>query len=273
MAPPGVGARVAAGFTVIPLRFSARSRATHHLFVKQHRVREAADRSRPQDRTLFVLNLPPYCTEECVHRLFSQCGPVTSVELREKPGPGSTSDAQKSKFFPGQLMQGFRVAYVVFKRAAGVKSAVSRNLREPWVVSTSEHPLKTGVQKWIRDYCCSITDPGELQTEVDQFIQQHDKRMAEVEALAEAEDGVPDKDGWIKVTRKGRRPGIPRTEAGNLRVIQREKRKRAQKELLNFYSWQHRETKREHIAQLRKKFEEDKQKIALMRAERKFKPY
>ncbi|XP_048473463.1 ribosomal RNA-processing protein 7 homolog A [Rhincodon typus] len=91
--------------------------------------------------------------------------------------------------------------------------------------------------------------------------------------MAEAEEGVPDEDGWVKVTRRGRRPGIPRTEAGNLRLIQRERQKRAQRELLNFYSWQHREAKREHIAQLRRKFEEDKQKIALMRAQRKFKPY
>lgn len=71
------------------------------------------------------------------------------------------------------------------------------------------------------------------------------------------------------------------------------------KELLNFYTWQHRNTQKERkllpllldiylkqdtslrmfififadIAELRKKFEEDKQRIALMRAQRKFKPY
>ena len=49
----------------------------------------------------------------------------------------------------------------------------------------------------------------------------------------------------MKVTRKGRKPGLPRTEAANLRVLEREKRKKARKELLNFYAWQHRETKRE----------------------------
>lgn len=49
----------------------------------------------------------------------------------------------------------------------------------------------------------------------------------------------------MKVTRKGRKPGLPRTEAANLRMLEREKQKRARKELLNFYAWQHRETKRE----------------------------
>ncbi|XP_078093684.1 ribosomal RNA-processing protein 7 homolog A isoform X2 [Mustelus asterias] len=274
MAPPRVGARTVGGeFTVIPVRFSTRSRAAWHLLVKPHRVREAADQKRPQDRSLFVLNLPPYISQECVHRLFSECGPVASVELQEKPGPSTKSEGQKSKFFSGPSAQGFRVAYVVFKSSAGVKAAVSWKRREPWVLSTSQHPIKTGLQKWMQDYCSRIVNPGELQTEVDEFMKEHDQKVAELEALEEAEDGVPDEDGWVKVTRKGRRPGIPRTEVANLRLLQREKRRRAQKELLNFYSWQHRETKREHIAQLRKKFEEDKQKIALLRAERKFKPY
>lgn len=56
---------------------------------------------------------------------------------------------------------------------------------------------------------------------------------------------MPDEEGWVKVTRRGRKPGLPRTEAANLRVLERERRKRARKELLNFYAWQHRETKRE----------------------------
>lgn len=63
------------------------------------------------------------------------------------------------------------------------------------------------------------------------------------EAKAKEEEGVPDEEGWVKVTRRGRRPVLPRTEAASLRVLERERRKRARKELLNFYAWQHRETK------------------------------
>lgn len=65
------------------------------------------------------------------------------------------------------------------------------------------------------------------------------------EAKAKEEEGVPDEEGWVKVTRRGRRPVLPRTEAASLRVLERERRKRARKELLNFYAWQHRETKME----------------------------
>lgn len=65
------------------------------------------------------------------------------------------------------------------------------------------------------------------------------------EAKAKEEEGIPDEEGWVKVTRRGRRPVLPRTEAASLRVLERERRKRARKELLNFYAWQHREAKME----------------------------
>jgi len=52
-----------------------------------------------------------------------------------------------------------------------------------------------------------------------------------------------------------------------------ERKKRRQKELLNFYQFQQRETQREAIAELRKKFEKDKQKVAELRSKRKFRPF
>ncbi|KAK2167680.1 hypothetical protein LSH36_25g03041 [Paralvinella palmiformis] len=49
--------------------------------------------------------------------------------------------------------------------------------------------------------------------------------------------------------------------------------KKQQEELLNFYAFQLRESKREHIAKLRQMFEEDKARIEQMKTARKFKPY
>ncbi|KAH0616823.1 hypothetical protein JD844_028237 [Phrynosoma platyrhinos] len=288
----GTGRMVASvGYTAIPVKFSEKHHSPHYLYVKEHKVREDKDHNRPQNRTLFVLNVPPYCTEECLSRLFSGFCSVQSVEMCEKPILGEKTEPSKTKFFGAKIpshmqmetapihnymlfdSQGFQVAYVVFKSPAGVQAAKSLSTEEPLLISSNRHPVQTGIQKWIAKYAASIVDPTELKTEVDGFMQTYDQKIAKEEAKAEKEDGVPDEEGWVKVTRKGRRPGLPRTEAANLRALEREKRKRARKELLNFYAWQHRETKREHIAQLRKKFEEDKQKIALMRAQRKFRPY
>ena len=82
------------------------------------------------------------------------------------------------------------------------------------------------------------------------------------------------------------------------KVLEKVKRKEKGRKLINFYSFQMRETKMERkiqwnsmffflfvflnsilniflidLADLRKKFEEDKKRIAAMKASRKFKPY
>ncbi|NXS91881.1 RRP7A protein, partial [Jacana jacana] len=261
------------GYTALEVKFGEKQRSPHCLLVKEHQVREGTGTTHPSRRTLFVLNVPPYCSPESLSRLFSRCGHVQSVDVCEKPGPGEKKERLKSKFFTGKAVTGFHVAYVVFRKPSGVQAAKALAQEGPLLISTEAHPVKTGISKWIASYAASVVDQEELKAEVDAYMQDYDKKIAEEEAKAAREEGVPDEEGWVKVTRKGRKPGLPRTEAANLRVLEKEKQKRARKELLNFYAWQHRETKREHIAQLRKKFEEDKQRIALMRAQRKFRPY
>ncbi|XP_039621601.1 ribosomal RNA-processing protein 7 homolog A [Polypterus senegalus] len=261
------------GFTAIPICFQKTSRSHHYLYVKEHKVRTEVHTTRPLDRTLLVLNVPPYCDEACLKRILSPCGHICSIEMRDKPGPVEKDDSEQSKFFKAPQPQGFSVAYVVFRKASGVAAAKKLHPKKPVVLSTDDHPIKTGIKKWISEYRDSLINTEELQAEVDAFMQEYDKKEAEEKQRAEAEDGVPDEEGWIKVTRHGKRPVMPRTQAASQKILAREKKKRAKKELLNFYAWQHRETKREHIAELRKKFEEDKQRIALMRAQRKFRPY
>ncbi|XP_054052910.1 ribosomal RNA-processing protein 7 homolog A [Rissa tridactyla] len=262
-----------AGYTALAVKFGERQRSPHYLLVKEHQVREGAGSTHPPRRTLFVLNVPPYCSPDSLSRLFSRCGQIQSVDVCEKPGPREKKEKFTSKFFNRKTVTGFQVAYVVFRKPSGVQAAKALSQEGPLLISTESHPVKTGISKWIANYAASVVNREELKAEVDTYMQDYDKKIAEEEAKAAKEEGVPDEEGWVKVTRKGRKPGLPRTEAANLRVLEKEKQKRARKELLNFYAWQHRETKREHIAQLRKKFEEDKQRIALMRAQRKFRPY
>jgi len=58
-----------------------------------------------------------------------------------------------------------------------------------------------------------------------------------------------------------------------LQVTRQERKRRKKKELLNFYRFQQRETQRERIADLRRAFEEDKERVAAMRQRRRFKPF
>ncbi|NXY85689.1 RRP7A protein, partial [Alcedo cyanopectus] len=233
------------GYTALAVKFGERQRSPHYLLVKEHQVRDGAGTGHPTRRTLFILNVPPYCSPDSLSRLFARCGQVQSVEIREKPGPREKKEKLMSKFFNCQTAKGFQVAYVVFRKPSGVQAAKALSQEGPLLISTESHPVKTGISKWITSYAASVVDPEELKAEVDAYMQDYDQKIAEEEARAAKEDGVPDEEGWVKVTRKGRKPGLPRTEAANLRLLEKEKQKRARKELLNFYAWQHRETKRE----------------------------
>ncbi|CAL9693633.1 unnamed protein product [Knipowitschia caucasica] len=263
------------GFSVISLKFCSSSEAEHKLYVKEHKVRDEKSSRRPLDRTLFVLNVPPYCTKAVTERLFSQFGKVTSVELRDQPG-SSQQEINLSHIFRPAEKHGFKVAYIVFENSSSIKVAKSHPPTEPIVVSTEDHPVKTGIQKWIQNYKKSQIQPDKLKGIVDSFMEDYDKRKEEEaeKRRIEEEQQQDDEDGWVKVTKghKGAK-ARPHSEKANQRTLAKEIRKKKRKELMNFYTWQHRNTQKEHIAELRKKFEEDKQKIALLRAQRKFKPY
>ncbi|XP_035380777.1 ribosomal RNA-processing protein 7 homolog A [Electrophorus electricus] len=266
------------GFTVLSLKFQLSSVAHHQLCVKEHRVRAEKNVHRPLDRTLFVLNIPPYCAQSTVKELFSQFGPVESVELSEKPGSinPENANANLAQFFTPAEKRCFKVGYVVFKNTSSISAALVHPYESHLIVSTQERPVPTGMQKWIHDYTQSFVKPDILQKAVDDFMNQYDKRKEEEaqRLKKEAEQQQEDEEGWIKVTKGGRgAKTCPHTEAANERALQKENKKKKRKELLNFYSWQHRNTQREHIAELRKKFEDDKQRIALLRSQRKFRPY
>ncbi|KAK9535516.1 hypothetical protein VZT92_007891 [Zoarces viviparus] len=264
------------GFTELSLRFSSDSVSEHKLYLKEHKVRAEKSSHRPLDRTLFVLNMPPYCSEGVVKEMFSQFGCVRSVELRDHPGSSKESGPKLSRFFKPADKQGFKVGYIVFQNPSSVSAAKSHPHDAPLVVCTEQRQVRTGAQKWIQQYTESFSHPEKLQQIVDSFMEGYDKRKEEEadRQKEEAEQQQEDEEGWVKVTRgpKGTK-GRPHSEAANKRTLQKEMRKKKRKELLNFYTWQHRNTQKEHIADLRKKFEEDKQRIALLRAQRQFRPY
>ncbi|CAN7983916.1 unnamed protein product [Ixodes hexagonus] len=261
------------GFQTLPVTFSSETRSSHTLFFKEHNVREKDD-LKPRSRTLFVVNVPPYCTEECLKRVFADCGKVVKVWLQKTPS-STGSDNGATNFFPSTApATGFMVAYVVFLKENSVQRALSLSVTEPRVLfpEGGGPAASVGLAKWCNEYKSRFVDTEALQKEVDAYMSVYDKRLEEEKARAKQMDGVPDEEGWITVTKYGKRPVIPRTDAVSRKINAAEKKKRSQKELLNFYSFQIRESKMEHIAQLRKKFEEDKRRISLMKASRRFRP-
>lgn len=131
--------------------------------------------------------------------------------------------------------------------------------------------------EWIQDYTQSFIQPDKLQQIVDSFMEGYDKQKEEVRTVQlflhhlaqicgpcgvnlgllplsqdaerqrnEAEQQQEDEEGWVKVTRgpKGTK-ARPHSESANKRTLQKEMKKKKRKELMNFYTWQHRNTQKE----------------------------
>ena len=98
----------------------------------------------------------------------------------------------------------------------------------------------------------------------------------------EAITNEPDEDGFVTVTRHHKK-NVNRDKAsgatmvaissGRLKTDDSNRKKKDSKERVDFYRFQMREAKREKLAELRRKFNEDKDKIAKMKESRRFKPY
>lgn len=203
-------------------------------------------------QTLFVLNVPPYVTEPSLKNVFLSAGKILHVIF----------DNNEENFIKND---GFRKAYVVFKsREVLLKALKLNNLN---VLSTKENPLKTGVEKWTEEYNDSIKSPELLQKEIDEYMKNFDDN----EKSSKTE--ITDDDGWTVVTKGGRKPGLSRKESVLNSLDVKSVKKTKKKELKNFYTFQIRETQMKNIAELRKNYEEAKNKVKLMKAARKFKPY
>ena len=112
-------------------------------------------------------------------------------------------------------------------------------------------------------------DPEILKEETDRFVAAFETREEQTRLAKERKQNEVDADGFIMVSRK-RQVRSAVMEANENR--QKKKRKK-NRELKNFYQWQVREAKRDQLKQLRDKFEEDKMRIAKLKAARKFRPY
>ncbi|CAL4065728.1 unnamed protein product [Meganyctiphanes norvegica] len=253
------------GFRVIGLKFSENNKFCHHLLWKEHHTR-IINEKKPSGRTLFVVNVPPYSTKESFVRVFSQYGAVEDVFFHKRPSSGVPAEPKYPHFSKTDEIKGFKVAYVVFSHAQGVKKAMKEELSTVLVLSSSEKPVLTGMKKWCKEYKNSFVDEEELSVEISSVISDYDAQKSKDK---KSNDGEPDDDGWVTVQQqKKKKPQLEKVDN-----LKNKKKKKKKKQLVNFYAFQKRDSNMEHLAQLRKKFEEDKKRISMMKATRKFKPY
>lgn len=246
---------------MVELRHAPKAASYHQLFMRENSTR-VEDSNKPKGRTLFMLNIPPYVNEHDLIVAFQSAGPIVHIIFCNEDNQQTNPKRKSNAFTDTHLVTGFRMAYVVFKTTKSLQNA----LRMKQLIlydANGESTLLTGVGKWKQEYMDSIQNEDELQREIDEFMRDYDEQVARG-----AEQPEVDEDGWTVVGRKGKT--FQRKES----VIKKiENKSQKSKELQNFYTFQIREAKMKRIVGLRKKFEEDKKKIELMKKTRRFKPY
>lgn len=99
--------------------------------------------------------------------------------------------------------------------------------------------------EWCKEYNDSVCNERMLKVEIEEYIAAYDKKVEDHIAAEKAAE--EDNDGWMTVT-SGKKRGQfapTRKESTINKVQQKEDQRKKKKQLLNFYTFQIRETKKQ----------------------------
>ncbi|RKP07016.1 ribosomal RNA-processing protein 7-domain-containing protein [Thamnocephalis sphaerospora] len=181
------------------------------------------------------------------------------------------------------LLDAGSYAHVIFLEPLGLDRALglterARRWRDEPTMAKSKEQLPLGLARYQQAYALSRPNPDELEKRANAYILAHEERKREEEERIAATLNLPDEDGFITVRRVHRKRGNTDGKV-TVKAIRPEQAQRLAptggkgKDVQDFYRFQQREAKREKLLELRRKFEEDKERIASMRANRRFRPY
>jgi len=169
-------------------------------------------------------------------------------------------------------------AHVSFKSDLELEKFKKANLED--FEKKNENNQDYGLKYLIEEYNNQINvDTEQLQKEIDESIFKFDVRESEHRKRIDELSSMPDKDGWITVTNKGRKKtsgtGGAKFAPINLSpdelIALKDKEKEKYKD--NFYRFQKAEKQQKALTTLRKKFEADKMRMNKLKEGRKFKPF
>ncbi|XP_030377668.1 ribosomal RNA-processing protein 7 homolog A [Scaptodrosophila lebanonensis] len=260
------------GYKVVPLRLTPDAKDCHSIYMREHFIR-LMDPNKPKGRTLFLLNIPPYVTEDSLKTFFKGAGGVESVTFAAKPGKDETEqwlEQSKAPFTNTKAPFKFKVAYVVFRKSSVLAKALAFNSIDLFN-SSGNCLIESGMELWHSEYNSFILDNVKTQELIDAYMKGYDRRQ--LKELRTAKNGHADADGWVTVGKEGRNAGFEQKESVIGRLENKLAKDKKTKELKNFYTFQIRESKMQNIVELRQKYEEDKRKIELLKQSRRFRPF
>ena len=241
----------------LPVRLDHGSAFTRHVFL---RAPSKNAEGSSEGRALFVAAVPPGWSEHHLNDLmqtnFGEVEDCNLVVLDSAPDVAG--------------------GLVTFSDAKSAKKALNAAVRggTPLNPPTSLNPTQVGLEAWVSDF--RNERPGEKKTQerIDEwfaeFEAEEQRKAAEAAALANQDDG------WTVVeAKRGRRKtsdGENITVGGIRAATADSRRKVGPAPQEDFYRFQAREKRRGELYELKAKFTVDKERVAKLKASRKFRP-
>ncbi|VDM18936.1 unnamed protein product [Wuchereria bancrofti] len=227
-----------------------------HLFLKKDPTNQFS---------LIITNIPPYITPIALGRILAELGSGRPEEIIAQRGTAASD----------KITEGFYTASARLKTETAVEQALQNCENIPFL-SLSNIDIKltqNGATKSCNEYRNSFKTMAQLQESVNSYIEKHDAKILEEKRKAKKMANVPDEDGWITVTKSHYKPVPSAIVVKNKEdLLKLSKKKKRVEESIAFYSFQLKQSKLKHLEELRRKFAEDKKKLAIAKAARKFRP-
>lgn len=200
-----------------------------------------------------MLNVPPYATTDCLKYAFANlCGNVQSVTFSSA--------------------KGFKTAYIVFTKESSLDKAMELPKDCVITLNSNKNVCLTGLEselylfnieitflsqsisislfliiysEWCKEYNDTLCDEQLMKKEIEEYITSYDEQVKN--RIAQEKAAEEKNEGWITVTGGKKRGQFAptRKESTIGKVQQKEEQRRKKKQLLNFYTFQIRETKKQ----------------------------
>ncbi|KAH7728340.1 rRNA processing protein RRP7 [Aphelenchoides avenae] len=125
--------------------------------------------------------------------------------------------------------------------------------------------------EFAKEYNEQFKPVEELREAIKATVSAYDVKVAKERDEAKRKRNQPDEEGWVTVTREDKHSFRPVSQKGKVTASDEPPRKKP-KSSVPFYSHEAKESKLNHLRDLQQKFEEDKKRLIMARAARKFNP-
>ncbi|MFH4976712.1 hypothetical protein AB6A40_003421 [Gnathostoma spinigerum] len=214
---------------------------------------------------IIVFNLQSYISPEALKPVITHLCPSVTV---------TAITVQRTTSSDGDLKKGFRTVKVQLQDEYEVEEVLRKCHHSPSIclADLGINLLPTGIAEYSKRYRDAYVPMETLLARVESLIAERDAAVEESRSNAKKTYNTPDDEGWITVSNSHYRRAPAPIVKNRDELLNNKKKHHKPSVDLAFYSFQMKESKRKRIEELQKKFEEDKKKLAIAKAARKFRP-